>query len=300
MRRAGEPRLRICSRTGRAACCCAARRQSRQPRGAPPVLRRWAAAPRLRRFLTRAWSGLPLGLRRRLVSTVTGGPPSVAILVETVSASGETGRARCGKAPLRRRWPQPAQRWSPAARLVCRCGWPIDGTCSCAPAAGASPGAAAAGFQERACRTSRRPAASALRLQCGDRLGLGWRLAGAASSAGAASAACCSCGRCGDRGVSSGAFSSAAGGSTRSIASTGLAGFGLLREYGFGGGAPGRVAGEFLVGGAQQRRRAEPEDQYRHRQHDRGEQKTEAGQHGKANSALAGESAKAFEHPGTR
>jgi hypothetical protein len=38
----------------------------------------------------------------------------------------------------------------------------------------------------------------------------------------------------------------------------------------------------------EQRRRAEPEDQYRHRQHDRGEQKTEAGQHGEAGSTFAG------------
>ena len=55
------------------------------------------------------------------------------------------------------------------------------------------------------------------------------------------------------------------------------------------GRAPGRSAGKFLVGCAQQRRRAESEDQYRHRQHDRGEQKTKAREHGRQDSAEAGE-----------
>ena len=86
-------------------------------------------------------------------------------------------------------------------------------------------------------------------------------------------------------GMSAGGFCSAAGGSTRSIAST-ARGFGLLGEIGLGGGVPGRVAGELLVGRAQQRGGAQPEDQYRHRKYDRGEQKTEAGQHGKARFRL--------------
>ena len=42
-----------------------------------------------------------------------------------------------------------------------------------------------------------------------------------------------------------------------------------------------RKAGKFLVRGAQQGRGAKPEHQDRHRQHDRGEQKTEAGEHGR-------------------
>src|SRR5258705_11159078 len=61
-------------------------------------------------------------------------------------------------------------------------------------------------------------------------------------------------------------------------------GFALLRERRFGGRMPKRITGKFLVGGAQQRRRAKPEDQYRHREQDRGEQKTETWEHGGASS----------------
>ena len=71
-------------------------------------------------------------------------------------------------------------------------------------------------------------------------------------------------------------------------------------NIGFGGGAPRRSAGEFLVRRAQQRRRAKPEDQDRHRQHDRGEQKTKAGEHGRRVPPSRDRSAKALEPSGTR
>jgi hypothetical protein len=54
------------------------------------------------------------------------------------------------------------------------------------------------------------------------------------------------------------------------------------------------------MGRAQQCRCAKPEDQYRHRQEGGSEQKAETGQHGQANSAFAGDFAKALEHLETR
>jgi hypothetical protein len=56
-------------------------------------------------------------------------------------------------------------------------------------------------------------------------------------------------------------------------------GLAALREDRLRQHSPRWHAGKFLVRRAQQCSRAQPEDQDRHRQHDRGEQKTEAGEH---------------------
>jgi len=57
--------------------------------------------------------------------------------------------------------------------------------------------------------------------------------------------------------------------------------FVLLSEHGFRRRAPRRDAGELFMGCAQQRGRAKPEDQNRHRQDDRREQKPKTGEHGR-------------------
>ena len=80
-------------------------------------------------------------------------------------------------------------------------------------------------------------------------------------------------------GAVSGAFSATAGRSAAGPASASAVA--LLGEHRFGRRPPRRDAGKFLMRGAQQRRGAKPEHQDRHRQYDRGEQKTKTGEHGR-------------------
>ena len=75
-------------------------RQLRLPRARAAILRRWAARRACWRFLMALWSGFALGgfAPAGGVSMVTGGPPSVAIFVEAMSASGEAGALVCSDA----------------------------------------------------------------------------------------------------------------------------------------------------------------------------------------------------------
>ena len=81
--------------------------------------------------------------------------------------------------------------------------------------------------------------------------------------------------------------------------SNGSLGFGSLRKNRLGARMPRRSAGKLLVSGTQQRRCAESEHQYRHRQHDRGEQKTKAREH-ERQFRLRGIVCEGLESKGTR
>ena len=245
-----------------------------------------------------ALAALPVGG----VSMVTDGPPRVAIFVEATSASGGSRRACLlggGRSSVvrRRRSLFGVRSWRrqlPLVRLSAGSGGSVLATAlrrfadlrrrrrSADLSAGAGETCSArisrAGVPALPFRPAPNSPASAPRSVPARRGAEGRRWLGRRDW-------CCSTAAAGTLSVPSG---SAGGGSTRSIASTGLGGFGLLRKHRFGSGAPRRVAGKFLVRRAEQRRRAKPEDQYRRRQHDRGEQKTEAGEHGGANSAFAG------------
>ncbi len=191
------------------------RRLSRQP-GASASLRRSLPAVPAARFLMT----LPSDLRLRRcagVSMVTGGPPSVAILVD-----GEVGLRRSRRDSLVR-VPQARLRW-PAARLSCAAAILISsvaaGASAAAGAASLGAGVSVTGF--RACRSPAGASSGFSAAICSgsagavdDRLWLGWRARPPECSP-VPDSPLPGSGDCRSLG-------SSAGGSTRSIASTGLA-----------------------------------------------------------------------------
>jgi hypothetical protein len=202
------------------------------------------------------------------VSMVTDGPPSVAIFVEAMSACGEAraliASDATGAASL-----IGGNICSVAAILVSLA---AAGASAAAGAASLCAGLSGTGISGFVISGAAESSGFSAAMLSGSATGTA-----AAGSAGAAAT-----------GTLSDGFGSAGGGSTRSIASTGLVASILLRKNRFGTGVPRWRAGNFFMSRAEQRRRTKPEDQYRHRQHDRGEQKTEAGQHREASSTFAG------------